>query len=219
MAGELILTQVSTPTTPAASKDALYSPSAYPGRLAHLDASGNVYVLQEHALISMTADRNLTDNSTPQAAFNSPASGQITLPTLTSWEFESMYLIQTGAASGHTWSVLFAGSATITSLDFLAQSTVNVTSALTPTAANVAYQSNGAGSLPTTALVVTTSQTSAEFVTVWQRGIVRINAGGTLIPQLKLSATTSGTPKLLRNSFFRMTPFGTNTAASLGNWS
>lgn len=220
MAGEIILSEVATPTTPASGKDAIFQTNATPSRLGRVDSGGTIYYSQEQYIIALTADFTLTDSNTAQKAFNSPASGQITLPASQSFEFDALYMISNTGTTSHTWSTLFAGTATVTSLDYAVHAYTGVTSAATLTAVSGAFQATGAGSLPTTALVVTAASTSAtEFVQLRLRGIVRINAAGTLIPQIKLSAASTGTEKMLRNSFFRMSPFGSDTAASLGNWS
>jgi hypothetical protein len=126
----------------------------------------------------------------------------------------------TGAGAGaHTWSTLFAGTATITSLSYAVAVATTPTNAATLVALQNVSQDTAAGSLPTTALAVTASVSAADFVTIALRGIVRVNAAGTLIPQIKLSGATAGASLVKRNSFFRMTPFGSNTAASLGLWS
>jgi hypothetical protein len=50
------------------------------------------------------------------------------------------------------------------------------------------------------------------------RGIMRINAGGTVIPQLtQVTASTAAVVQL--NSFFRCWPIGSNTVTNVGNWS
>jgi hypothetical protein len=75
-----------------------------------------------------------------------------------------------------------------------------------------------------TAVAVTAASTSAtEFVTIFLRGIMRINAAGTIIPQIQASAQPglSGTPgvTVLAGSYFRCWPLGVDTVASAGNWS
>lgn len=217
MAGEIILSEVAAPSTPSSGRDALYMTNSTPARLARVDSAGTVFPQQEQFIIDLTADYTLTDSATAQKAFNSPTNGQITLPASTSYEFEALYMISNTGTTAHTWSTLFAGTATITALDYSVLAYTGVTSAATLTAVSGAFQATGAGSLPTTALAVTASSTSAtEFVQIRLRGTIRINATGTLIPQVKLSAQPNGTEKMLRGSFFRMTPFGSDTTASLG---
>ncbi len=71
-----------------------------------------------------------------------------------------------------------------------------------------------------TVVAVTAASTSAtEFVQIQLRGTVRINGTGTFIPQIKFSADPVGTQKMLAGSYFKLTPIGTDTAVTLGNWS
>jgi hypothetical protein len=49
--------------------------------------------------------------------------------------------------------------------------------------------------------------------------MVRTNAAGTFTPQIKYDAAPGGAPTILANSYFRLTPVGTASVASVGNWS
>jgi hypothetical protein len=70
------------------------------------------------------------------------------------------------------------------------------------------------------ALTVTAASTSAtENITVILKGMIRTNAGGTVIPQIQYSAAPGGTPTVVRNSYFRLTPVGNSSVVSVGNWS
>jgi hypothetical protein len=220
MAGELRFNEVATPTTPSAGKDAVYVSNETLPRLRRLDSAGNVWPLADIFAMSLAADYTLTDSSTAQKAFNATTNGAITLPANSGYLLEAEYLITNTGTTSHTWAVLFAGTATITALDFAARGRSGATSQFTLAADSSASQSNGSGSLPTTALVMTAASTSAtENVLLSIRGTLRINAAGTFIPQVKLSAGTGGTEKMLRGSFIRLTPIGTDTATNLGNWS
>ena len=50
------------------------------------------------------------------------------------------------------------------------------------------------------------------------KGIVRVNASGTVIPAITFSAAPGGTNTVGINSFITFTPIGTNTATSIGAW-
>lgn len=220
MAGELRLNEVSTPTTPAAGKDGIYVSSETLPRLRRIDSAGTIWPSADIFTMSLASDYTLTDSATAQKAFNATTNGAITLPANSGYLLEIEYMITNTGTTSHTWAVLFAGTATITALDFKARGRSGATSQLTLAADSSASQSNGAGSLPTTALVMTAASTSAtENVLLSLTGTLRINAGGTFIPQVKLSAATGGTEKMLRGSWIRLTPIGTDTATNLGNWS
>lgn len=217
--GELKLAEVATPVTPAAGKDSLYMSNETLPRLRRVDSGGNIWISADIIAMGLSADYTLTDSSTAQKAFNATTNGAVTLPANSGYLLEAEYILNSTGATAHTWAVLFAGTATITALDFIVHGRSGITSALTLTADQSASQANAAGSLPTTALVATASQSAADFVILSIRGILRINAAGTFIPQIKLSAATTGTDKMQRGSYIRLTPIGTDAATSLGNWS
>jgi hypothetical protein len=220
VAGELKLGEVATPSTPAAGKDAIYVSSEALPRLRRLDSAGTVWPSADIFAMSLAADFTLTSTASAQKAFNATTNGQITLPGSSGYLLEAEYLLTNTGTVSHTWAVLFAGTASLTALDFNARGRSGATSQLTLAADSSASQSNAAGALPTTALVMTAASTSAtENVLISIRGTLRINAGGTFIPQIQASAGPTGTSKMLRGSYIRLTPIGSDSATSLGAWS
>lgn len=165
--------------------------------------------------ICLTGDFTLTDNATAQKAFNSPASGSVAVAAATSYFFEFEYCLTNTGATSHTWAVLFAfTTATLTSGRMTVKGRTGITGAGTFTAELSGYTTD-----ITTALVCTAASTAnPEHVIISGKGIMRINAGGTVVPQIKASAQPNGTEKMLANSWFRMWPVGSNTVASVGNW-
>lgn len=165
-----------------------------------------------------TDNGSLLDAATAAAVFRTPTNGTLTVAASTTYSFEAMYYLSNTGTTSHTWSTLFAGTATFTSIAYLAMAYTGTTSGATITAMSAAQVAVA------TAVAVTAASTSAtEFVTVWLRGVMRINAAGTLIPQLKASARpgATGTPgvTILAGSYFRAWPLGVDTVASVGNWS
>lgn len=215
----LVLNETTAPSAPATGKQSLYVTSEALPRLRRKDGAGNEWPICETLMLAQAADYTLTDSATAQKCFNATANGQITLPASSSYLLEAEYMLSATGATAHTWAVLFAGTATLTALDFLTHGRSGITSAATLTADQSVSQANAAGALPTTALVVTASQAAADFAMISLRGTLRINATGTFIPQIKLSAATTGTDKMLRGSYIRLTPFGSDVATALGNWS
>jgi hypothetical protein len=65
---------------------------------------------------------------------------------------------------------------------------------------------------------VTTSVATATNRTILIKGIMRINGGGTIIPQFKYSAAPGAAPTLGTNNFFLLYPVGSNSVTSVGNW-
>lgn len=216
----LIFNETVAPSAPTSGKDAVYVSNETLPRLRRIDSAGNIWPVAEVLTMALASDYTFTDSSTAQKAFNSTANGQITLPANSSYLLEANYMITNVGTTSHTWSVLFAGTASLTALDFTVRGRSGATSQLTLAADSSASQSNAAGALPSTALVVTAASTSAtENVLLAVRGVLRVNATGTFIPQVKLSAATTGASKMLRGSFIQLTPFGSDTATNLGNWS
>jgi hypothetical protein len=166
-------------------------------------------------MVSLSSDYTLTDNGTAQKAFNATSSGTITLPASSAYLLEFEYLITSTGTTSHTWAVLFAGTATWTSNMMTVHGRSGATSLATLTADSSASTTD-----VTTALVMTAASTSAtENVILSGRGTLRVANAGTLIPQVKISTTTNGTPTMKANSWVRLTPIGANTATTLGNWS
>jgi hypothetical protein len=139
-----------------------------------------------------------------------PTAGGVTLNALTTYIFDGQLALATGATT-HTTGSLFGGTATITSIDYWAQihSEANITITTSLSAIRV-----------TVATVIVLNATSTAVETVLRvSGVVRINAGGTFIPQYQFSADPTGTITTRRNSYFRLRPLsGDNTVQSIGTW-
>lgn len=179
------------------------------------NATGDRSAISTPHWACLSANYSLTDTASAQKAFNSSTNGAITLVSSTLYGFEGQYLITNTGTNAHTWGVLFGGTATITSGSLVVHGRSGTTSAATLTADSSAYTTD-----ITTVLVSTASSTSStENVILNISGIVRINSGGTFIPQVKLSATTGGTITMLANSYFRIYPIGPSALAARGNWS
>jgi hypothetical protein len=166
----------------------------------------------EHFIV-LTTDYVGSDVSTAQSVFNSPASGTITLPGSTSYFLEAVYYITRAAGTtSHTLSTLFALGATLTSIAYTADTTSTTGNALGTVSRIYA---TGA----TATAVTAASTTATENITVTIRGVVRTNTAGSFTPQIKYSAAPGGAPTILANSYLKLTPIGTDTVASVGNWS
>lgn len=159
----------------------------------------------------LASDFTGTDVNTAQPVF-SATQDTITLAALTTYEFEAEYFITRAAGvNSHTTAVLFGGTATFTSIGYLAQVTNPTGNAL----ANV-QQIWGAAA---TAVVLTAANTVAtENLLIKLKGRIRVNGGGTLIPQFIYSAAPGGVPTIKTDSAFRIWPVGSNTVASVGQW-
>jgi hypothetical protein len=175
--------------------------------------ASNRGVLQSAQFIALVNDYVANDSSSAQKVFNSPTNGAITLDGSTTYMFEAVYYITRSLGSNsHTLSTLFALGGTLTSITYTADTTSTTGNTL-GTVSRI-YGTSASG------VVVTGASTSTtENITVVLRGIVRTNGGGTFTPQIQYSAAPGGAPTILKNSYFRIIPVGTNSVASVGNWS
>lgn len=175
--------------------------------------AGQRGVMATQHFIALTVDYTGSNVNTAQQVFNSPAGGIITLPASTSYFLEAVYYITRAAGTtSHTLSTLFALGGTLTSIAYTADTT--------STTGNVLGTVSRIYATAATATAVTAASTSAtENITVVLRGMVRTNTAGTFTPQIQYSAAPGGAPTILANSYLRLIPIGTNTVASVGNWS
>jgi len=170
-------------------------------------------VLPAEHFVVLSSNYTAADSASAQKVFNTPTNGAVTLDANTTYFFEGLYYI-TRAVGGnsHTLSTLFALSGTLTSITYLAETT--------STAGNILSGDSRIYATAATATVVTAASTTTnENITVHLRGVVRTNTAGTFTPQIQYSAAPGGAPTVLANSFFRLTPVGTGSVTSVGNWS
>lgn len=186
----------------------------YDGKAIYATAvASSRQVINAEQVSIMTADRGGSDSNTAQNVFGS-TEDEITLAASTTYEFEAQYFITRAAGTNsHTTATLFGGTATLTSIDYLAQVTNPTGNAL----ANVQQIMANAA----TAVTLTAANTVAtENLIIWLRGTVRVNGAGTLVPQFQFQGLNpGGAPTVKRNTFFRCWPIGTDAVAKVGNWS
>ncbi|TXH50821.1 MAG: hypothetical protein E6Q97_19600 [Desulfurellales bacterium] len=159
---------------------------------------------------ALAADVTGSDVSTAQPWF--PSTGSVAVAAATSYFFEGLlYLTRAAGTTSHTTSLLFGGTATLTAILYEALAITG------DTGANSAV--NGTIINTASATVVKAASTSAtEVIAIQVKGIIRINAAGTLTPQFQYSAAPSGAPTVKSGSFFRLWPIGDNTVVTRGTW-
>ena len=177
---------------------------------SHADLSEGVVDTEQ--FISSTATRTLTSQTGAQKLFATPTNGALGVKAATSYFFECFYTLSSMSATNGNggFSVVGAGTATVTSAAFWATGLDNTT--LTT---GVAIGGSFTASATTTNNIVTPGTGTSMAVLI--KGIIRINAAGTIIPSVSL--TTAAAAVVGANSYFRLTPIGTNTVTSVGNWS
>jgi hypothetical protein len=158
----------------------------------------------------LTSDATGADSSTAQSVF--VTTEDFTAEAAISYEIDAFYHITRSAGTtSHTTGVLFGGTATYTSIRYLAQVTNPTGNAL-----GAVQQIVGEAATET---VLTAANTSAtENLMIKINGIIRVSGAGTVIPQFKYSAAPGGAPSIKANSYFKFRKLGTNVIESAGSW-
>lgn len=152
-----------------------------------------------------------TDVNTAQPWF--PSAGGVAVSSSTTYFFEGyLRTSRSAGTTSHTTSLLFGGTATLTGIAYR----INVNTG--DTVANAA-QNHVAAEVATATVVKAASTSATEQISIFVTGVVRVNAGGTLIPQFQYSAAPGGAPSILANSYFLLQPIGSSSVTSLGTWS
>jgi len=173
----------------------------------------------QHVITVPTGGRVLTQDTSAQSVFNSPANGSITTTSDTTYEFEAYYVITNDAApsTAHSVSLLFNYTGSLSGLSYIADVT---TSSSSPTAgATTISRSHG---ITVSALQITPAGTTInnETITVHLRGLMRVSTVGVLTPQIQYNSNApGGTSTVTENSWFRLAAWGNSTMTSVGNWS
>ena len=187
----------------------------YDGKVKYFTpvASNRGVALSTH-FIALSADFMGSDVNTPQPVFNASTNGTITLPASTTYEMDALYVISRSAGTTtHNLGILFGGTATITSIAYIATFSNAPTVVITTVAKVVPI------TVATLALLIANISDATEEITIRLKGLVRINGAGTFIPQIQYSAAPGGAPTFRANSFLKLTPLGDNTVTNVGNWS
>lgn len=174
---------------------------------------------------STTYNNTGLDSSSAAAVFTSVTNSGITTGAVTlvagkTYIFEFLYNLTNTGTTSHTWGTSFGGGATFSAGTNYQVFGISGTTANTPASGGLSGFYSGTS--PSTNVVCTAASTSAtEQVAIYGSGTFVINAGGTVIPQLKASARpgATGTPgvTVLAGSCFRIWEMG--SANYVGNWS
>jgi len=162
--------------------------------------------VQRQFSIVPAADFALATTSGVQSAF--PTTGDVwTLDAATAYFFEGVYYI-THTTTTCTVALAFATGGSVTSIGYKVESVIEAAANGAPVAPVMTHVDQ----IATT--VVTATSTDGWMIAF--KGIIRMNAGGTITPQINFSANTT-VPVMKVNSWIQFEPFGTNTIAILGN--
>jgi len=156
----------------------------------------------------LQSDFTLTAGTGVQTAFSS---GQdvITLEGSTTYLFEGQFDLTTGTTA-HTLAIAWLAGSGLT-INLISYQTRGWSSVANTTAT----ATNGTWITQLASTVITASSGTAGKH-VFFKGIINVNAGGTLTPQIKFSANPTGTNLMKAGSYFMFTPLGTNTFTTIG---
>ena len=161
--------------------------------------------------LMQTADRTLTSTTAEQKVFDETSNGTLTLPT-GFYEFECfIYVTNMSATSGNfRFEPTGSGTATVDRQVFHAYGIDNNS----PLAAQ-ALQGSFVALSDTTAASLVSPATGTQAV-VQIRGVLRITAGGTIIPTLALVTAAAATLKA--GSYFKISKIGESSENFVGAW-
>ncbi len=150
----------------------------------------------------------LTSQTAAQALFNVPTNGAVTVGGSRTYQFECQFNLTSMTANSFGFGFAIGGAATLTFIKWwsLANKAVLATPAAPQATVNVTAAN---------VLIVTASTATVGWAYI--KGVLRINAGGTIIPQVSLGEAAAAVVGL--DSYFSLTPLGSSTMVSVGNWS
>jgi hypothetical protein len=132
----------------------------------------------------------------------------ITLAASAAYEFDLVaHITRAAGTTSHTTGISFGGTATLQAVGG-----VEYMALIANPTGNVLGPFSGIRGETAANLVLTAANTVAtENLRIIVTGLIRTNAGGTLIPQFQYSAAPGGAPTIRRNSYIRLRPLGAAT--------
>jgi len=140
----------------------------------------------------------------------------VTLSASTIYAFEALYYLnKTAGTTSHTVGIGFGGSATLNSILWSAIQ-FDGSATLPASTNNLRYSASAsAANLQLSGV----SSSAASTVVANIKGMVSINAAGTLTPQYTLSAAPGGAYSTMANSYFLIYPIGASGSnVNVGTW-
>jgi hypothetical protein len=168
-------------------------------------------VLQCSHLVSVASDVTGANSASVQSIF-AAANDRLTVAASTTYLFDLMIQVTAGATTTTMALAFDAGTCTFTAIRYIAMGAVNVADNATGTAQSTIC-------VNTAAATVCTATGTGAGKWLWAHGMMRINGAGTLVPQFKYSADPTGTVLIKAGSYMTLTPVGSNTVVSVGDWS
>jgi hypothetical protein len=156
------------------------------------------------------AARSLVDDTSLQAIFPA-ADDALTVIAGMTYRFRVAVRVTTGANS---LSLQFSvgGTATFTTFNYITHGAAGSASGGIATSA----MNNSESATALTAVTTTSASTPSRRFTI--EGDFEVNAAGTLIPQVRMTAISGATPAVEVGSFFECWPTGANPVTTIGAW-
>lgn len=185
-----------------------------------LELSGTT--LQDTTLFKcLTADATAGSVATTQPWF--PSAGAVTVAGNTTYLVDGLLYLSNGATT-HTTGINFTGTRTITSFHIRVEFTSGAVLTTLPSNSAAAatslytaiYSWNGTTDMTTNRVLNATSTLLGARMKI--DGVIRVNAGGTLIPNFQWSANPTGTNLVLANTYLSLVPIGNGSVVSKGTW-
>lgn len=145
----------------------------------------------------LTATYTLTSTTSAQKIFNGTTNGAFNATAGTLYDVEIFFSISSMSATSGNGQFLFGGTATFTSLSYNITG-IDATTFTTPASTNETYLQTSSSA----ASMVSAGVGTAMYAKV--KGIVKINAGGTVIPQIALVTAAAGVVGI--GSYMKFTP-------------
>ena len=160
-------------------------------------------------IICPSSAQSLLSQTATQPVFSTPQD-TITLQASTTYMFEGVYLLSTGTTSHATAMSFVLTTATMTNCTWI--TSASAPAALNATAAGVTtaiWNSVTGGNV--------NSANVQPYTTIKFNGVMRVNAAGTLVPNIAFSAAPTGTNTTMIGSYLTFYPIGSNTIDFVGS--
>jgi hypothetical protein len=167
-------------------------------------------IQSKQSITQQGGTRTLVSQTAAQKMFATPTNGALTVGGSRTYRFECAFSLSSMSATSGSFGFAIGGTATLTSIYWISEAS-KPAAALTTAAAAV----NTVNATASNATLATASTGVVGFARI--RGLIRVNGGGTIIPQISLGVAAAAV--VAQDSYFECWPMGTNTVVSVGNWS
>lgn len=187
-----------------------------PGLVTTHAASINTHgsgVVMSSQISTIQVARNLNNDNVIQNIF--PTTHDVfTAVEATTYKIRGILYISGATTTNHTTSLAFTlgDGASLTEISY-------TTRATQPIPVNTVYSGAADRAWVTQAASTVVTGNGKGPTAIQLDGIIRVNLGGTITPQLTFNTAPGGTPAMALGSFIEFIPIGTNTMTATSSWS